>query len=237
MNKMIDKNKKIAWLAAFTVTALYLLGSYLILKENPNYLFQVLVKTTATCIVFMVVAWNLKGIKGWSALYPAIIFCIAGDVLLGGLQLSPYPELVFQLGVASFFVGYLIIAITLLKKANDIVLKHKLIIFSVTICFGIMQYLSITVTGMMAAIVIAYIAMTTILLTGGTSYLLLDIKNNAYFFGTGLMFYISDSMIAQKVFGGWDVPMAEILIMLTYGVGHSCLMLATSQLKASMAHK
>jgi hypothetical protein len=59
---------------------------------------------------------------------------------------------------------------------------------------------------------------------------LIDIKLNGFFFIAGLMFYISDSIIAQNVFGSTPVYAAEVFIMLTYAAGHSCLMLGTSKL-------
>lgn len=234
MNIKTDHNLRISTFGSLAVIALYMLGSYFILKGEPDYLLQVITKASATVLVITITALNLRLIKGWNFLFPTLILCLIGDVLLAGTQLYPFPELAFQLGIMSFFVAYLTIGIALFKKSSATASCTKLGVFIIVALLGAVQFSTISVSGTLMIIVIAYIGMTTILLTGATSYFLADKRHNAFFFIAGLMFYISDSMIGQNEFGSMNHAQMETAIMLTYGIGHSCLMLGTSQLKENV---
>jgi hypothetical protein len=161
---MLVSNKfTLSVVAALVVTALYMVGSTLILIEQPNYLAQVIVKALGTIIVMAIIFNNVKDMKGWNTLIFVIIFCLIGDVLLASLKLTDNPDLMFQLGVGAFFIGYLMLGILLLLKSQAVSNRLKVSALILVSVIGVIQYSTLSVTSDMAIVVMAYIAMTTVL--------------------------------------------------------------------------
>jgi hypothetical protein len=212
-----------------------MMGTHIILKHNPDYLLQVFLKGAASVIVFSIIAYNLKRIGGWETLYVMMAFCLVGEIVLASEKISANPALMFQIGLASYFISYLILAILLRVKGRGVHWSVQLVILIVAIGVGLFQYTKLTrlTTDMagMAPMVLAYLAMTIILIYGALCYLLSNNAAGGWLFIAGFMFYLSDSLIGQKVFGSMNSQMMEIPIMLTYAIGHVSLLLGTFYLK------
>lgn len=156
----------------------------------------------------------------------ALFFSLSGDVLL---MFSKQKPLFFILGLIAFLWAHVMYTFVFLKQ-RDASKKAFLFIIVLLVYAAGLYYLLQDGLGEMCLPVLAY--MLVILTMATTAYLRKENKENQTYklvFIGALLFLISDSLLSLNMFYK-PIPLANISIMLTYGIAQFLIVLGILKL-------
>jgi uncharacterized membrane protein YhhN len=151
----------------------------------------------------------------------ALVFCAAGDFALVIRDYEPftaYNDVLFQIGLASYLIGYLAIGVVLL--ISGVLDKLTYWVGAITAAISMIQYFLLENVGPALVIpVLLYLFQATLLVTSAFAFRRRIPGKKKYFLITAaIIIYISDSFIGHSTFTG-NMPYAEHIITFTYYFG------------------
>lgn len=145
-----------------------------------------------------------------------LVFCALAFHTIGDILLSFNGENFFVTGISAFFTGHIFYIVSLCRQLSRVKTSGKLGIIALTAAAAIAFMLPYRISGFLQ--VCAYIYGTALLsiVSFSLAGLMEGHRNAGLTLIGGVLFVISDSMIALSSFNSLHLPFHDSLIMITY---------------------
>jgi hypothetical protein len=204
-------------LGIFLFAAFYLFGIILNYLSHP---LEAWFKGFSTLFLILPLVFHRGALtKSLQAtMIVALVFCAVGDFALVIRSFEPYTvynDALFQVGLASYLVGYLAIGITLIISGT--LDKITYAVFGIISAISLAQFYFLENVGDLIIPVVLYLFQASLLVTAAFAFRNRIAGPQKYFIiVAAIIIYISDSYIGHSTFSTEEIPFAETIITFTY---------------------